>query len=134
MNETPQIQEGDTVQVAINGEVKGVLDAGYHVSITQARKLVFVPNKHLLALVEKRRIRKPKQKPEKHFDYAASMMLARMEFDIERDKEHIRQFLEEFAEHVLWHTTPASGNTIKQYQGMTVEQIAKNVPDMEIEL
>lgn len=32
--------------------------------------------------------------------------------------------------HTLWHTTPASGSSIKKYRGMTIEQITSVVPDL----
>ncbi len=32
--------------------------------------------------------------------------------------------------HTLWHSTPASGNTIKKYQGMTIEEITQHIPDL----
>lgn len=32
--------------------------------------------------------------------------------------------------HVLRHTIPASGSTIKKYQGLTIEEIANAIPDM----
>ncbi len=32
--------------------------------------------------------------------------------------------------HVLWQTTPASGSTIKKYKGLTIEEIARAIPDM----
>lgn len=32
--------------------------------------------------------------------------------------------------HVLWHTIPADGSSIKQYQGLTIEQIAAMIPDL----
>jgi hypothetical protein len=46
------------------------------------------------------------------------------------DYEAIQYFLIEFAEHILMHTTPAAGSTIKKYQGMSVEQIVVALPDM----
>lgn len=32
--------------------------------------------------------------------------------------------------HVLRHTIPASGSTIKEYQGLTIEEIASAMPDL----
>lgn len=49
------------------------------------------------------------------------------------DRESIRVFLEAFAQHILLHTTPAAGSTIRKYQGMSIAEIAKALPDMEVE-
>lgn len=46
------------------------------------------------------------------------------------DHEAIQDFLIEFAEHILMHTTPVAGNTIKRFQGLTPEEIAQALPDM----
>jgi hypothetical protein len=127
------IQEGDTVQISVTGEIKDIFDAGYFVYIPHARKSVFIRSEQLLSLVEKRRTRKPKSKPEKHFDDAISTLFGRLEYDVAKDREIIRQFLGEFAEHVLWHTIPAAGSTIKKYKGLSIEEIAKVLPDMEVE-
>lgn len=47
------------------------------------------------------------------------------------DQETIRQFLMIFAEHILWHTTPASGSSIRKYKDMDIAEIAQSVKDMQ---
>ncbi len=32
--------------------------------------------------------------------------------------------------HTVWQTIPASGSTIKKYQGLTIEEIAAMIPDL----
>lgn len=131
--EKQPIQEGDIVQIAVNGEVKDIFEGGYLVYIPHARKSVYIRCDQLLSLVETRRTRKTRQKPEMHFDDAISTLFGRLEYDVAKDREIIRQFLTEFAEHVLWHTTPAAGNTIKKYKGLGIPEIARALPDMEVE-
>lgn len=33
--------------------------------------------------------------------------------------------------HTVWRTIPASGSTIKEYQGLDIEEIAHLIPDMK---
>lgn len=63
------------------------------------------------------------------FEQATRNLIARIDYN-PHDIETIQRFLLAFAEHILWDTTPASGNTIKCYQGMTPGEIARHVPDM----
>lgn len=46
--------------------------------------------------------------------------------DVER---LVAEHLYDFALHLLWHTIPASGSTIKKYQGMSIEEIANILPE-----
>ncbi len=64
------------------------------------------------------------------FEQATKNLLARINYD-PNDRETIEQFLEAFAEHIVWNTTPASGSTILEYEGLLCEEIAKLIPDME---
>jgi hypothetical protein len=48
-------------------------------------------------------------------------------------EETIQQFLREFATHVLWNSMPANGSTILEFQGLTIDEIAKILPDMSQE-
>ncbi len=64
------------------------------------------------------------------FEQATKNLLARINYD-PNDRETIEQFLEAFAEHVVWNTTPADGSTILEFEGKTCEEIAKLIPDME---
>lgn len=64
------------------------------------------------------------------FEQAAENLMDRIDCN-PNDRETIRDFLEEFAEYILSHTTPAAGSTIKKFQGMTIQQIAQAIPDME---
>jgi len=73
----------------------------------------------------------PTQSPT-YFAQATENLLDRIDCN-PNDRETVRQFLIEFAEHILMHTTPASGNTIKRFQGLTPREIALALPDMEIE-
>lgn len=34
--------------------------------------------------------------------------------------------------HTVWQTIPASGSTIKKYQGMTIEEITAMIPDLPV--
>jgi hypothetical protein len=130
---TQQIQEGDTIAISVTGEVIEAFDNGFLVRVPHARKSIAIRPDKVLSLVEKRPTRKKREPAEKHFGYAASTLIGRLEYDVAKDREIIRLFLEEFAEYITWHTIPAAGSTIRQYKGLTIAQIAKILPDMEIE-
>lgn len=57
--------------------------------------------------------------------------------DDEREQKAINDICSVFAEraynlvlHTLWRTTPAGGSTIREYKGLTVEEIANLIPDL----
>ena len=64
------------------------------------------------------------------FEQATKNLLARINYD-PNDRETIEQFLEAFALHIVWSTTPANGSTILEFQDKTCEEIAQLIPDME---
>ncbi len=68
----------------------------------------------------------------KPFEQAAKNLIERLHNTNDaNDQEIIREFLVLFAEHILWHTTPASGCSIRQYLDMTIEEMAQSVKDMQ---
>ncbi len=66
------------------------------------------------------------------FEQATNNLLARIDYN-PHDRATIEQFLEAFALHIVWNTTPANGSAILEYQDKTCEEIAKLLPDMEPE-
>ena len=69
----------------------------------------------------------------KPFEQAAANLVKQLlSTNDANDQETIRQFLVIFAEHILWQTTPASGNTIRKFEGMEIEEIAQTVRDMTL--
>ena len=64
------------------------------------------------------------------FAQAARNLLMHLHNGWWNDPETIRQFLLGFAEHVLWHSIPASGSSILEYRGHTIEEIARMLPDL----
>ncbi len=66
------------------------------------------------------------------FEQATNNLLACINYD-PNDRATIEGFLEAFALHIVWNTTPADGSTILEFQDKTCEEIAKLIPDMEPE-
>lgn len=64
------------------------------------------------------------------FEHAALNLLQQINSD-PCNQEAVNQFLQSFAEHVVWHVVPASGSSILQYQGLTMKEIAQRLPDMD---
>lgn len=57
-----------------------------------------------------------------------------IELQVEMDalaKKIIARRAYDLMSHVLWHSTPASGSTIKKYRGLTIEEIANTIPDLK---
>ncbi len=64
------------------------------------------------------------------FEQATRILISRLEGK-PLYEEDIQQFLLEFATHILWNSMPASGSTILKFQGLTIDEIVKILPDMK---
>lgn len=63
------------------------------------------------------------------FENAAHRLQMLTGKDVE-DTAIIQQFLVEFAEHILWYTTPVTGSPIKRLHGLLITEMVPLVPDM----
>lgn len=72
-----------------------------------------------------------KQAVEKMLHDASDLWIESLTDEWREDFERtIANYAYDLVEHTLWRSTPASGSTIREYKGLTIQEIAGKIPDM----